>query len=49
MNGNSASDSYLFSNIRELHSKNIELAEQLERLQENQDKLIENYHNSECI
>uniref|UniRef100_A0A914I796 HAMP domain-containing protein n=1 Tax=Globodera rostochiensis TaxID=31243 RepID=A0A914I796_GLORO len=47
MNAENASDEYLFSNIRELHAKNIELAEELERLHEGQDKIIANYHNSE--
>lgn len=47
MNGSGAADDYLFSNIRELHSKNIELAEKLERLRENQDKIIQNYQSTE--
>ncbi|KAL3100891.1 hypothetical protein niasHT_029312 [Heterodera trifolii] len=46
-NGGNDSDEYLFNNIRELHTKNIELAEALERMQENQDKIIANYHNTE--
>ena len=49
MNGDSAADNYLFSNIRDLQTKNIELVEEVERLREEQQKIIENYHNSEWV
>lgn len=46
MSGGSVSDECLFSNIKELQSKNIELAEELERLRYEQEKIIEDYHNT---
>lgn len=47
LNENVADDDYLFSNISELQSKNIQLAEEVERLRSEQDKAIENYHSTE--
>ena len=46
LNDNTADDDYLFSNISELQSKNIQLAEEVERLRSEQEKIIENHHNS---
>uniref|UniRef100_A0A915M9A7 Nucleoprotein TPR n=1 Tax=Meloidogyne javanica TaxID=6303 RepID=A0A915M9A7_MELJA len=47
LNESIADDDYLFANIGELQSKNIQLAEEVERLRGEQDKAIENYHNTE--
>jgi len=47
MNGDSIQDQYLYSSIDELQARNLELAEELERLRDEQDKIIENYHNTE--
>nr|CAD2135700.1 unnamed protein product [Meloidogyne enterolobii] len=47
LNESIADDDYLFANISELQSKNIQLAEEVERLRGKQDKAIENYHNTE--
>ena len=47
LDAESADDVYLFSNIQELHRRNIELSGMLGRLKNNQEKAIENYHNNE--
>jgi hypothetical protein len=46
---NASIDDFVFTNICELQSRNIQLAEEVERLRSEQEKAIENYHNSEFV